>query len=176
LLANNSIHGGVRCKLAGLGDLDNDDAVGFQVISTDDIDDLGIPAIIRKIRNRIGDSPVYLSLDIDVIDPGLAPATGTPEAGGWTTREVKRIIRGLAGLNFVGADIVEVSPAYDNAEITGIAAADLVHDFLSLFLSKQPPQKPGHHGRGNVADYRMDSLGIDVRTGAGIRDPSFRDV
>ncbi|KIM47554.1 hypothetical protein M413DRAFT_15739 [Hebeloma cylindrosporum] len=151
LLSNNSVHGGIRCKLTGVEDLDNDDTVGFQVISTDDIDDLGIPAIIRKIRNRIGDSPVYLSLDIDVIDPGLAPATGTPEAGGWTTRELKRIIRGLAGLNFVGADIVEVAPAYDNAEITGIAAADFVHDFLSLLLSKEPPQRPGHHGRGNVA-------------------------
>jgi len=90
----------------------------------------------------VGDAPVYLSLDIDVIDPGLAPATGTPEAGGWTSREVKRILRGLAGLNFVGADIVEVAPAYDNAEITGILAADLVHDFLSLFLSDAPPKGP----------------------------------
>jgi len=64
-----------------------------------------------------------------------------------------------------------------SAEITGIAAADLVHDFLSLFLSKEPPQKPGHHGRGNVAHYGMDgSLGIDVRTAEGIRDPSFRDI
>ncbi|PFH52289.1 hypothetical protein AMATHDRAFT_140559 [Amanita thiersii Skay4041] len=143
LIASNSVHAGIRCKL-GEGDLENDQVVGFQVISTDDIDDLGVSEIIRLIRKRIGQSPVYLRqvpsrLDIDVLDPGLAPATGTPEAGGWTTRELKRIIRGLAGLNFVGADIVEVSPAYDNAEITGIAAADLVHDFLSLFLSTFPP-------------------------------------
>ncbi|KAH9486323.1 Putative agmatinase 1 [Psilocybe cubensis] len=150
LLANNSVHGGIRCKLAGLEDLSNDESVGFQVISTDDIDDLGIPTIINKIRKRIGDSPVYLSLDIDVIDPGLAPATGTPEAGGWTTRELKRIIRGLAGLNFVGADIVEVAPAYDNAEITGIAAADFVHDFLSMFLSKEPPKRQGHHKKSET--------------------------
>ncbi|KAF4612426.1 hypothetical protein D9613_004192 [Agrocybe pediades] len=147
LIANNSIHGGIRCKLGGIEDLSNDESVGFQVISTDDIDDFGIPKIISMIRQRIGDSPVYLSLDIDVIDPGLAPATGTPEAGGWTTRELKRIIRGLAGLNFVGADIVEVAPAYDNAEITGIAAADFVHDFLSMFMSKEPPKKQAHHGR-----------------------------
>ncbi|KIY50652.1 Arginase/deacetylase [Fistulina hepatica ATCC 64428] len=139
LMSNHSIHAGIRCKLSGVEDLDNDAEVGFQLISTDDIDDLGIPTIIRRIRERVGDSPVYLSLDIDVIDPGLAPATGTPEAGGWTTREVKRILRGLAGLNFVGVDIVEVSPAYDNAEITGIAAADLVHDFLSMMLSSDPP-------------------------------------
>ncbi|TFK41888.1 arginase family-domain-containing protein [Crucibulum laeve] len=138
LISNHSIHAGIRCKLGGVADLENDEAVGFQLISTDDIDDLGIPEVVRRIRKRIGDSPVYLSLDIDVIDPGLAPATGTPEAGGWTTRELKRIIRGLAGLNFVGADIVEVAPAYDNAEITGIAAADFVHDFLSMFLTKEP--------------------------------------
>ncbi|KAF9015732.1 arginase family-domain-containing protein [Cyathus striatus] len=125
LISNHSIHAGIRCKLNGLADLQNDANVGFQLISTDDIDDLGIPEVIKRIRKRIGDAPVYLSLDIDVIDPGLAPATGTPEAGGWTTRELKRIIRGLAGLNFVGADVVEVAPAYDNAEITGIAAADI---------------------------------------------------
>ncbi|KAJ3010957.1 hypothetical protein NUW54_g2324 [Trametes sanguinea] len=139
LMTNTSIHAGIRCKLTGMADIDNDASVGFQLISTDDIDDYGVAAIIKRIRDRVGDSPVYLSLDIDVIDPGLAPATGTPEAGGWTTREVKRIIRGLAGLNFVGADIVEVSPAYDNAEITGIAAADIVHDFLSMLLSSAPP-------------------------------------
>ncbi|KAL0570842.1 hypothetical protein V5O48_011114 [Marasmius crinis-equi] len=110
----------------GLQDLDNDKEVGFQLISTDDIDDLGVNEIIRRIRKRV--------------DPGLAPATGTPEAGGWTTREVKRIIRGLAGLNFVGADVVEVSPSYDHAEITGIAAADIVHDFLSMLLSTEPPK------------------------------------
>ncbi|KAJ2926720.1 hypothetical protein H1R20_g10360, partial [Candolleomyces eurysporus] len=135
LIANNSIHAGTRCKMAGTADMDNDASVGFRIVSADDIDDLGVSEVINRIRTRIGDTPVYLSLDIDVIDPGMAPATGTPEAGGWTTREVKRIIRGLAGLNFVGADIVEVSPAYDQGDITGIAAADLVHDFISLFTS-----------------------------------------
>jgi len=140
LISNSSIHAGIRCKMVGMADIDHDNSVGFQLITTDDIDDLGISEIIRRIRRRVGDNPVYLSLDIDVIDPGLAPGTGTPEAGGWTVREVKRIIRGLAGLNFVGADLVEVSPAYDHAEITGIAAADLIHDFLSLFLSETPPK------------------------------------
>jgi len=123
-------------------DIEHDESIGFQLITTDDIDDLGIPEIIKRIRQRVGENPVYLSFDIDVIDPALAPATGTPEAGGWTVREVKRIIRGLAGLNFVGADIVEVAPAYDHAEITGIAAADIVHDFLSLFMSGAPPTPP----------------------------------
>ncbi|KAH7886000.1 arginase deacetylase [Phlebopus sp. FC_14] len=140
LVANTSIHAGIRCKLVGLNDIENDESVGFHFITSDDIDDHGVPAIIERIRERVGDSPVYLSLDIDVIDPGLAPGTGTPEVGGWTSREVKRIIRGLAGLNFVGADVVEVAPAYDHAEITGTAAADLVHDLLSMFLSLAPPK------------------------------------
>ncbi|KAI0308333.1 Arginase/deacetylase [Multifurca ochricompacta] len=141
LLSNTSVHAGIRCKMISEADLTTDEeAVGFKIISTDDIDDIGINEVIRRIRARIGDSPVYLSLDIDVIDPGLAPATGTPETGGWTTREVKRIIRGLAGLNFVGADVVEVAPAYDHADITSIAAADIVHDFLSLFVSAEPPK------------------------------------
>ncbi|KAL5519478.1 hypothetical protein ACEPAH_1161 [Sanghuangporus vaninii] len=139
LMSSRCIHAGIRCKMNGPADLQNDDTVGFQVISTDDIDDLGIPDIIKRIRARVGDTPVYLSLDIDVLDPGIAPATGTPEAGGWTSREVKRILRGLAGLNFVGADVVEVAPSYDHAEITGIAAADIVHDFLTMMLTDAPP-------------------------------------
>ncbi|KAF9021453.1 Arginase/deacetylase [Hymenopellis radicata] len=140
LMTNTSIHGGIRCKMLGIEDMEHDDTVGFQVISTDDIDDYGILNVIKKIRQRIGDSPVYLSLDIDVVDPGLAPATGTPEVGGWTTREVKRILRGLSGLNFVGADIVEVAPAYDHADITGIAAADIVADFLVMMQLDVPPK------------------------------------
>ncbi|KAI0295015.1 Arginase/deacetylase [Russula brevipes] len=141
LLSNASVHAGIRCKMTSEADMTEDeDVVGFKVISTDDIDDLGIHEVIRRIRARIADNPVYLSLDIDVIDPGMAPATGTPEAGGWTIREVKRIIRGLAGLNFIGADVVEVAPAYDHADITGIAAAEIVHDFLSLFVSAELPK------------------------------------
>ncbi|KAF8486711.1 Arginase/deacetylase [Gautieria morchelliformis] len=138
LMSNNSIHAGIRCKLNGIEDIHHDESVGFELITTDHIDDYGVADIIRRIRTRVGDSPVYLSLDIDVLDPGLAPATGTPEAGGWTMREVKRIIRGLSGLNFVGVDLVEVSPSYDHAEITGIAAADLVHEFLSMLMADTP--------------------------------------
>ncbi|KAF7436096.1 hypothetical protein PC9H_002922 [Pleurotus ostreatus] len=139
LIRNTSVHAGIRCKMADIGDVEHDDTVGFQIVSTDDIDDYGINKVIKAIRTRIGSSPVYLSLDIDVVDPGLAPATGTPEAGGWTTREVKRILRGLSGLNFVGADIVEVAPAYDHADITSIAAADIVYDFLTMLQTETPP-------------------------------------
>ncbi|KAL5636651.1 hypothetical protein ACGC1H_000567 [Rhizoctonia solani] len=109
----NSIHAGIRCKMTGIEDIEHDQDVGFSMITTDDIDELGADGIANKIKKHVGDKPVYLSLDIDVIDPAFAPATGTPEPGGWTTREVKRVLRGLTGLNVVGADVVEVAPAYD---------------------------------------------------------------
>jgi len=147
LIANSSIHAGLRCKLQGIDDIENDESVGFHFITSDDIDDYGVDYIVERIKKRVGDTPVYLSLDIDVIDPGLAPGTGTPEAGGWTTREVKRIIRGLAGLNFVGADVVEVAPAYDHAEITATAAADIVHDLLSMLTASKPPKPDNLRGR-----------------------------
>jgi agmatinase len=75
---------------------------------------------------------VYLSVDIDVLDPAFAPATGTPEAGGLQSRELLAILRGLAGARLIGADIVEVAPAYDHAEITAIAAAHVAYDLLAL--------------------------------------------
>ncbi|QRW01871.1 agmatinase [Ceratobasidium sp. AG-Ba] len=135
----NSIHAGIRCKMTGFEDIEHDESVGFSMITTDDIDELGPDGIAEAIKKRVGNKPVYLSLDIDVIDPALAPATGTPEPGGWTTREVKRMLRGLVGLNLVGADVVEVAPAYDtNAETTSLVAADVVHEMLSIMIGKEP--------------------------------------
>jgi len=92
----------------------------------------------KKIRETVGDGPVYLSIDIDSIDPAFAPATGTPETGGWSTRELRTILRGLDGLRIVSADIVEVAPAYDtNAELTTMAAADVLFEVLSV-MAKTP--------------------------------------
>jgi agmatinase len=84
----------------------------------------------------VGDLPVYLSIDIDVLDPAYAPGTGTPESGGLTSRELLRVLRGLTGLNLVGADVVEVAPAYDHAEITSIAAATVIFDILALLAKR----------------------------------------
>jgi len=78
--------------------------------------------------------PIYLSLDIDVLDPAHAPGTGTPEAGGLTSRELLGILRGLAGVPVAGADVVEVSPAYDHAEMTSVAAAHVCFELLALML------------------------------------------
>ncbi|KAG9119109.1 hypothetical protein FRC07_006038 [Ceratobasidium sp. 392] len=148
----NSIHAGIRCKMTGFEDIQHDESVGFSIITTDDIDRLGADGIAEAIKKRVGNKPVYLrqaaGLDLRIVvnpksrtfsDPALAPATGTPEPGGWTTREVKRMLRGLVGLNLVGADVVEVAPAYDtNAETTSLVAADIVHEMLSIMIGKVP--------------------------------------
>ena len=88
--------------------------------------------------DRMGtDVPVYLSVDIDVLDPGLAPGTGTPEPGGWTTRELIQILRGVEDLNLVGADIVEVAPAYDGrGEETSLAAAQVVFEIVTSMVKR----------------------------------------
>jgi agmatinase len=91
--------------------------------------ELSVP---RSVRERIGRRPVYISIDIDVLDPAHAPGTGTPEAGGMTSRELLHCLRNLVGANVVGADIVEVAPAYDHAEITGVAAAHVAYELISV--------------------------------------------
>lgn len=140
ILNGSSVHGGLRTRLSrdNWDDHDDDDRQGFLRISSDDIDDIGTRGIISTILERIGlDVPVYLSVDIDVIDPGLAPGTGTPEPGGWTTRELIRIIRGIEGLNVVGADIVEVAPAYDGTgEVTALAAAQIGFEILTSLVRR----------------------------------------
>ncbi|PPQ74028.1 hypothetical protein CVT24_012624 [Panaeolus cyanescens] len=144
--------------LSSLEDYDNDDNAGFKRIEAREIDTIGnfyfttgvfpisqgnnaitgTDGIIKKIRDTVGDGPVYLSIDIDSIDPAFAPATGTPETGGWSTRELRTILRGLDGLHIVSADIVEVAPAYDtNAELTTMAAADVLFEVLSV-MAKTP--------------------------------------
>lgn len=86
---------------------------------------------IKRLKARVSNRPIYISVDIDVLDPSHAPATGTPEAGGLTSRELLSVLRATAGLNIVGADVVEVAPAYDHAQITGIAAAHIIFEMLS---------------------------------------------
>ncbi len=125
------VHVGTRGPLYGAGDLVDDRELGFAMVPATEIDALGAAGVAERIRARVGGRPVYLSIDIDVLDPAFAPGTGTPEAGGMTSRELLAILRGLSGLDIVGADIVEVAPAYDHAEITGIAAAHTAYELLS---------------------------------------------
>ncbi|MDP9167779.1 MAG: agmatinase [Actinomycetota bacterium] len=128
-----SQHIGIRGPLYGKQDLEDDAVLGFQVIRSDDYEFDGVKSIVDRMRARLDGGPVYVSVDIDVLDPAHAPGTGTPEAGGMTSRELLNTLRGLVGLNVVGADIVEVSPAYDHAEMTGIAAAHVGYELLTLF-------------------------------------------
>ena len=91
----------------------------------------------ERIRERIGDRPLYLSIDIDVLDPAHAPGTGTPEIAGLSSRELVNIIRGLQGANLVAADIVEVAPAYDHAELTSLAAATVAFEMINLVACRE---------------------------------------
>ena len=127
-----SIHVGIRGSLYSSSDLDDDAALGYAVISTARIAGEGVPRAIERIRDRVGDRPLYVSVDIDVLDPAHAPGTGTPEPGGLTTRELQELLRGLDGLVIVGADVVEVAPAYDHAELTTLAAAQVAYELLAL--------------------------------------------
>src|SRR5206468_1738178 len=114
----------------------DDKELGFAVVPSTEIDALGAAGIAERIRARVGDRPVYISVDIDVLDPAFAPGTGTPEAGGMTSRELLAVIRGLAGLRLVGADVVEVAPAYDHAEVTGIAASHTAYELISAMAPR----------------------------------------
>jgi agmatinase len=136
LVEDHSIHIGIRGPLYTAGDLGDDRRFGFRTIRATDLEDMGVPTVIGAINERVDDLPVYLSIDIDVLDPAFAPGTGTPEAGGLTSRELLRALRGLTGLNIVGADVVEVAPAYDHAEITTIAAATVVFDLITLLARR----------------------------------------
>jgi len=129
------LHVGVRGSLYTDADLTEDSELGFQHIPAPDVEELGVPGMVERIADRVGDRPVYVSVDIDVLDPAHAPGTGTPEAGGLTSRELLATLRSFAQLNLVGADIVEVAPAYDHAQITGVAAAHVGYELLSALAA-----------------------------------------
>lgn len=138
-----SMHVGIRGPLYAQSDLDDDERLGFAIVSTVFVEEHGVPAAVDRIRARIGDKPLYISIDIDVLDPAHAPGTGTPEAGGLTSRELLRMLRALAGMNIVGADVVEVAPAYDHAQVTGIAASHVVYELLSAMAPRSPEPTTG---------------------------------
>ena len=130
------MHIGIRGPLYAAKDLTDDKALGFQIFSSVEFQDLGVNAAIEKMKARVGTRPVYISIDIDVLDPAHAPGTGTPEAGGLTSRELLSVVRATAGMNVIGADIVEVAPAYDHAQITGIAASHVMYELITAFAAK----------------------------------------
>jgi agmatinase len=133
-------HVGTRGPLYGKKDLEDDRRFGFGIVTSSDVFRQGVDEVVDKLRQRVGDRPVYVSVDIDVLDPAHAPGTGTPEAGGLTSRELLEILRGFAGLNLIGADVVEVAPAYDHAELTGVAASHVAYDLVSLLAMRHSGQ------------------------------------
>src|SRR5256714_2339547 len=130
-------HVGTRGPLYSKQDLSDDKRMGFGIVTSADVMRQGVDAVVQALRERIGSRPLYVSVDIDVLDPAHAPGTGTPEAGGMTSRELLATLRSFARLNLVGADIVEVAPAYDHAQITGIAAAHVAYELLSALAARK---------------------------------------
>jgi agmatinase len=132
LIQDASSHVGIRGPLYSRQDLDDDATFGFEIVRAEDLDRIGLEEIVAGVRRRTNDAPVYLSIDIDVLDPAFAPGTGTPEMGGLTSRELLALVRALPPDQIVAADLVEVSPPYDHAEITSLAAATLGYEITSL--------------------------------------------
>lgn len=132
LIKDKCVHVGTRGSIYDKKDLTSDAELGFSIYSSIDFNKLSLEEIIQNIKTKIGDAPLYVSIDIDVLDPAFAPGTGTPEMGGLSSRELLAVLRGLAGTNFVGGDVVEVAPAYDQAEITAVAASHLIYEMISL--------------------------------------------
>lgn len=113
----------------------NDDTLGFEVLDARAVHQRGPEAVANKILEVVGDHPVYLTFDIDCLDPSIAPGTGTPVCGGLTSFQALEIIRGLGGINLAGMDLMEVAPAYDVGDITSLAGASLAFEFLCLYAA-----------------------------------------
>ena len=115
---------------------ENPDTFDFNILDGDWVHKNGIDAVIEKTFSIVGNRPVYMTFDIDCLDPSYAPGTGTPVCGGLTTHQAMGIIRGLMGINLIGMDVVEVAPAYDISEITALAASHIAMEMISVFASK----------------------------------------
>ncbi|MDQ0787110.1 agmatinase [Streptomyces sp. B3I8] len=140
-------HVGTRGPLYGKQDLTDDEKMGFGIVTSADVYRRGADEVADQLRQRIGDRPLYISIDIDCLDPAHAPGTGTPEAGGMTSRELLEILRGLSACNVVSADVVEVAPAYDHAEITSVAASHTAYELTTLMTRRIAEERGDADGR-----------------------------
>jgi agmatinase len=133
VVASASIQAGMRGSVYAPSDLDGARELGFLVIEADVLQELGAERFRELVLERVGERPVFLSFDIDFLDPAFAPGTGTPEVGGFSTAEALAFLRSLKGINLVGGDVVEVAPAYDGpGQPTALAAANIVFELLAL--------------------------------------------
>ncbi len=115
----------------------NDDTHGFNIISAEMVRQKGVDEIVENVKKIIGNNPVYITFDIDCLDPSMAPGTGTPVVGGLSSMEGQQILRGLRGINLVSADVVEVAPQYDVSQITALAGATMAMNLIGLFADKR---------------------------------------
>jgi agmatinase len=128
-----SVQAGMRGPIYAGSDLDDARAFGFHVIPSEELRALGPEGYAQEVRRRVGDRPVFLSFDIDFLDPAFAPGTGTPEVAGFSTAEALALLRALRGIQLVGCDVVEVAPPYDSpGQPTALAAANVAFDLLAL--------------------------------------------
>jgi len=133
-----SIQVGMRGSLYDAGDMQVSRDLGLELLTTDDVREAGIERTIDRIQERVGDAKVYVSFDVDFLDPVYAPGTGTPEVGGFTSYEAQKFVRGLRGLDVVGCDVVEVYPQYDGpGQVTSLLAANIAYEFLSLIAIRK---------------------------------------
>ncbi|MFD1708794.1 agmatinase [Siminovitchia sediminis] len=143
-----SIQVGMRGPLYGPNDIEDARNLGFEVIPMKEVREIGFDNVMKRIHERVQDRPVFVTYDIDFVDPAYAPGTGTPEVGGPTSYEALEYVRGLDGLDVVGFDLVEVLPTYDSNEITAVLASAVIYEMLTLvalkkrrMLEKNKPQK-----------------------------------
>jgi agmatinase len=131
--ATASVQAGMRGSLYGAEDIAVARELGFTVLSSDELRDLGPARYGELVRERVGERPVFMSFDIDFLDPAFAPGTGTPEVGGFSTADALAFLRALRGIRLAGCDVVEVSPPYDGpGMVTALAAANVLYELLSL--------------------------------------------
>jgi agmatinase len=143
LLPEQSVQVGMRGSVYSRDAYADSAELGFQVITMTAARTMGLRKLAETIRERVGRHKVFVTFDIDVVDPAFAPGTGTPEVGGFTSGEAIELVQGLKGLNLVGFDVVEVLPAYDPAGITALLAANIMYEFLSLIaLNKKNVDRP----------------------------------
>lgn len=138
---DHSIQVGMRGPLYGPGDIQDARDLGFEVIPMKEVREIGFENVMKRIHDRVKDRPVFVTYDIDFVDPAYAPGTGTPEVGGPTSYEALEYVRGLDGLDVVGFDLVEVLPAYDANEITAVLASSVIYEMITLIALKKRRQQ-----------------------------------
>lgn len=132
---------GLRGSLFEANDYDLSRRLGFDTITASEVDHIGVDATAERVRERLGEGPVFITFDIDGLDPSCAPGTGMPEIGGLSYREAQRLLRSLHTVDLVGCDLVEVLPAYDPTEITAIAAANIVFEMLCIKAARSKERR-----------------------------------